>query len=99
VRPTEGEPVVGGGALPPAGFDWANGEMVFDVLQPEGLVAELKRVKHERGLDFVDPQREQWLREHLAESNAGPLSAGALDGLVAFLLDLTKREVYREGGA
>ena len=30
---------------PPAiGFDWTNGEMVFDVLQPDGLVAELERV-------------------------------------------------------
>jgi len=61
------------------------------------LVAELKRVKQERGLDFVDPQREQWLREHLAAANAGPLSPAALEELVAFLLDLTKREVYREG--
>jgi chorismate mutase len=78
----------------------ANDEAIVSAVNARlELVAELKRVKQERGLDFVDPQREQWLREHLAGSNAGPLSADALDGLVAFLLDLTKREVYREGGA
>jgi hypothetical protein len=43
-RPAEGEPVDSGGAPPPAGFDWEHGEMVFDVLQPDGLVAELERV-------------------------------------------------------
>ena len=41
-RPAEGEGV--GGVPPVPGFDWENGEMVFDVLQPDGLVAELERV-------------------------------------------------------
>ena len=57
------------------------------------LVAELKRVKQELGVDFLDPAREQWLREHLAEKNGGPLSAEGLDELVTLLLDLTKREL------
>lgn len=57
------------------------------------LVAELKRVKQELGIDFLDPARERWLREHLAETNGGPLSAGGLDELVTALLDLTKREL------
>ena len=57
------------------------------------LVAELKRVKEELGVDFLDPAREQWLREHHARTNGGPLSAEGLDELVAILLDLTKREV------
>lgn len=35
--------VEGDGPAQP-GFDWTDGEMVFDVLQPEGLVAELERV-------------------------------------------------------
>ena len=28
------------------------------------LVAELKRVKEEQGVGFLDPAREAWLREH-----------------------------------
>ena len=57
------------------------------------LVAELKRVKQELGVDFLDPAREQWLREHLSKTNGGPLSATGLDELVTVLLDLTKREL------
>jgi chorismate mutase len=57
------------------------------------LVAELKRVKQELGVDFLDPPREQWLREHLAKTNGGPLSAEGLDELVTVLLALTKREL------
>jgi chorismate mutase len=57
------------------------------------LVAELKRVKEEEGVGFLDPAREQWLREHLAEASAGPISAEGLDELVSVLLDLTKREL------
>jgi chorismate mutase len=57
------------------------------------LVAELKRVKRELGVDFLDPAREQWLREHLARTNGGPLSAAGLDELVTMLLGLTKREL------
>ena len=59
------------------------------------LVAELKRVKERLGLDFLDPGREQWLREHLEETNRGPLSREGLRELVTELLDLTKREVGR----
>jgi len=43
-RPAVVEAEGSGGAPPPAGFDWDNGDMVFDVLQPDGLVAELERV-------------------------------------------------------
>lgn len=57
------------------------------------LVAELKQVKQELGVDFLDPAREQWLREHLARANGGTLSAEGLDELVTVLLDLTKREL------
>ena len=59
------------------------------------LVAELKRVKEEHGLSFLDPARERWLRAHLEETNRGPLSREGLDELVTALLDLTKREVGR----
>ena len=57
------------------------------------LVAELKRLKEERGYDFYDPERERWLLEHLAGSNRGPLSDDGVRELVRVLLDLTKREV------
>ena len=59
------------------------------------LVAELKRVKEERGLGFLDPAREEWLRAHLEETNRGPLSREGLNELVSAVLDLTKREVGR----
>ena len=57
------------------------------------LVAELWALKAQLGLDTVDPERERRLREQLAESSGGPLSAGGLDRLVTELLDLTKREL------
>jgi chorismate mutase len=57
------------------------------------LVAELKRVKQELGVGFLDPAREQWLRAHLAATSEGPLSAAGVDELVSVLLDLTKREL------
>ena len=59
------------------------------------LVGRLKRIKEERGIDFLDPAREEWLLRHLAEANAGPLSAEGLRELHAELLALTKREVNR----
>ena len=46
------------------------------------LVAELWDLKAELGLDTVDPERERRLREDLAASSDGPLSAGGLDRLV-----------------
>jgi chorismate mutase len=59
------------------------------------LVARLKRVKEERGIDFLDPAREEWLLQHLADANTGPLSAEGLRELHAELLALTKRELDR----
>jgi chorismate mutase len=57
------------------------------------LVAELWDHKRAQGQPLSAPERERWLYEHLAESNEGPLSDGSLDELVAFVLDLTKREL------
>ena len=59
------------------------------------LVARLKQVKEERGIDFLDPAREQWLLEYLADANRGPLSGEGLRELYTTLLDLTKRELGR----
>lgn len=62
------------------------------------LVAEIKRYKDSRGIDFVDPEREQWMLQHLSSANRGPLSQEGLEELFAKMLDLTKREVARGEG-
>jgi chorismate mutase len=62
------------------------------------LVARLKRYKESRGIDFVDPDREEWMLQYLARANRGPLSADGLREIFAELLDLTKREVARGDG-
>ena len=61
------------------------------------LVARLKQYKESQGLPFVDPERERQLVEELARANAGPLSEEGLRNLFAALLELTKREVARDG--
>jgi chorismate mutase len=63
------------------------------------LVARLKRHKASMGIPFVDPERERRLLDELASANRGPLSAEGLRELFCELLDLTKREVTRDGGA
>jgi chorismate mutase len=59
------------------------------------LVARLKQYKESRGLDFVDPEREEWMLSYLSRANRGPLSAEGLREIFGELLDLTKREVGR----
>ena len=63
------------------------------------LVAQLKRYKESRGLEFVDPEREEWMFSYLLRANRGPLSEEGLRELYAEVLDLTKREVARREGA
>lgn len=64
------------------------------------LVARIKSVKAERGMEFVDPDREAWMLQYLVRANRGPLSAEGLRELYQTVLDLTKREVARgESGA
>jgi chorismate mutase len=57
------------------------------------LVTRLKGYKESRGIDFVDPEREEWIVSYLQRANRGPLSADGLRELYATILDLTKREV------
>ena len=57
------------------------------------LVAKLKGYKESRGLDFVDPDREEWMLRDLGRANRGPLSPEGLEQIYASILDLTKREV------
>ena len=37
------------------------------------LVATIKDYKAHRGMDFVDPDRERWMRKYLHRANRGPL--------------------------
>jgi len=60
-----------------------------------GLVARLKSYKESRGIDFLDPEREEWMLQYLARANRGPLSQDGLNELLEEILDLTKREVQR----
>jgi chorismate mutase len=57
------------------------------------LVSQLKNYKESRGLDFVDPEREEWMLRDLSRANRGPLSQDGLEQIYAAILDLTKREV------
>jgi chorismate mutase len=63
------------------------------------LVAQLKRYKESRGLEFVDPEREEWMISYLVRANRGPLSEEGLRELYVEVLDLTKREVARREDA
>jgi chorismate mutase len=63
------------------------------------LVARLKSYKESRGIDFLDPEREEWMLQYLARANRGPLSQDGLKELFEEILDLTKREVQRGADA
>ena len=49
--------------------------------------------RSERGLPFLDPDREASLLAHLKEKNAGPLSDAGVERLVGFVLQLVKDEL------
>ena len=57
------------------------------------LVARLKRYKEDRGLEFVDLEREEWMLNYLLRANRGPLSPDGLQALYREIIELTKREV------
>ena len=57
------------------------------------LVAKLKAYKESRGLDFVDPEREEWILRDLTRANRGPLTPEGLRGFYEQIFGLTKREV------
>jgi chorismate mutase len=61
------------------------------------LVARIKAYKKSRGIDFLDPDRERSMLRELARANPGPLSDEGLRELFTTILDLTKREVARDG--
>lgn len=57
------------------------------------LVEQIKRHKDERGIDFVDPDRERSMFDAQLRRNPGPLSDDGLRALYAEVLALTKREL------
>ena len=59
------------------------------------LVQQIKQRKAELGVEFVDPEREAWLFDHLRDANSGRLSDEGLRELLTTVLDLTKRELAR----
>jgi len=60
------------------------------------LVAQLKSYKESRGIDFVDPEREEWILRDLVRANRGPLTADGLRSFYEGIFALTKREVARD---
>jgi chorismate mutase len=62
------------------------------------LVGRLRDYKTQRGWEFVDQAREEWMLSYLTRANAGPLSAPGLADIYGQLLDLTKREVAGDEG-
>jgi chorismate mutase/prephenate dehydratase len=68
-------------------------ELVALVNRRIDTVARLKRHKDERGIAFVDPDREAQLVAERVRENDGPLSEDGLRTFYAELLALTKREV------
>jgi chorismate mutase len=59
------------------------------------LVDQIKKRKAELSVEFIDPEREAWLLEHLRGANNGRLSDEGLRELLTTVLDLTKRELDR----
>jgi chorismate mutase len=59
------------------------------------LVTRLKAYKESAGIEFVDPQREEWILRDLGRANRGPLSADGLREIYEQIFALTKREVTR----
>jgi chorismate mutase len=57
------------------------------------LVSKLKQYKDSRGMDFVDPEREEWMLRDMTRANRGPISPEGLEQIYTAILDLTKREV------
>jgi chorismate mutase len=57
------------------------------------LVTQLKAHKDRHGIDFLDPQREEWMFAYQSRANRGPLSDAGLRAFYAELLALTKREL------
>ena len=59
------------------------------------LVAQMWALKRSRGIDVLDPEREEWMLRYLSRANRGPLSQQGLEELFGKVLELTKEELTR----
>jgi chorismate mutase/prephenate dehydratase len=66
--------------------------LVATINQRIKKVVELHRYKEEHGIAVLDPGREAWLVNYLQRVNSGPLSDEGVEELVAFVLQLVRRE-------
>lgn len=57
------------------------------------LVAKLKEYKSTKGIDFVDPEQENWVMTYLARSNRGPVTREGLEEVFRLILAVTKKEI------
>ena len=62
------------------------------------LVAQMWEYKRSRGLEVLDPEREEWMLRYLSRANRGPLSQQGLEKLFGKVLELTKEELARDDG-
>jgi chorismate mutase len=60
------------------------------------LVAQMWALKRSRGIDVLDPKREEWMLRYLSRANRGPLSQHGLEELFGKVLELTKDELSRD---
>ena len=72
-------------------------KLIQTINQRLSLVARLRAYKEQRGLDFVDASREDWMHRYLQGANRGPLTDEGLTEIYGHILDLTKRETARGG--
>jgi chorismate mutase len=62
------------------------------------LVSRLKTYKQSKGIEFVDPEREEWMLQDVTRASRGPISAEGLRQIYGEILELTKREVAQSEG-
>ena len=63
------------------------------------LVDKLWRYKAEHGVEVYNPEREEWMLTFLSRANKGPLSPDALKDVYTAIVETTKNEATRLGGA
>jgi chorismate mutase len=57
------------------------------------LVEQLRAYKAQQGVDFYDPEREEWMLTFISRANKGPLSRQGLHEIFEHVLTLTKSEL------
>jgi chorismate mutase len=62
------------------------------------LVDRLKSYKQSKGIQFVDPEREEWMLQDVTRASRGPISVDGLRQIYEQTLELTKRELAQAEG-